>query len=79
MNDAVVACGEGRGGDEKFGGIAEGGVEEGADGLIGVVGGLFGEVRESLGLYLMIVGVMLMMMAILGQWINLVTIHLTSL
>ena len=78
MNDAVVACGEGGGGDEKFGGVTEGGVEEGADGLIGVVGGLFGEVRESL-VYLMIVGVMLMMMAILGQWINLVTIHLTSL
>ena len=48
MDYAVVAFREGGGGNEKFRCIAEGGVEEGTDGLIGVGGDFFGYVRESL-------------------------------
>lgn len=43
LNDAVESLLEGGGGDEEFGRIAEGGVEEGADGLVGVAGYFFGD------------------------------------
>ena len=36
LDDAVKAAAEGRHGDEQFRGVAEGGVEQGADGAVGV-------------------------------------------
>mmetsp|Transcript_26095 Transcript_26095/g.51977 ORF Transcript_26095/g.51977 Transcript_26095/m.51977 type:complete len:256 (-) Transcript_26095:371-1138(-) len=49
LDDAVESLLEGGGGDEKFGCVAEGGVEEGADGLVGVACYFFGDEGESLG------------------------------